>query len=442
MIEAKAVAAKAAEVGLAIEAVDALGKAFRIDRLEVLEETLGEISRPRTLTGSLAFYQAWKDLVESSIDSERYDDAARLAKAASKAVRKTRDKVLARQAKELEEFAVALAKEFKKVTPFITRLVDDSNDAEAHREVAVFLCLHKRDWEQGLPEAAKDPSTPLGEVAEKDLESPSTSLEIVDVGTAWHELGKAYKDVPRVSCYIRAVKWLEAGLTGLPTLAREGVTKRLAKIYKEEPSLRPVVGLDRFKVLTLKSAWSRRYTTRSLDSLTISRSGDAISFKNRTKSSGSALVAETTKLNGDFEAAFELYGGKGIGLIHSEGHRVRRVYPTGKGWQRVRLARVDGKVECQINGREVKKQKPESRFLPDAEDKMSSNLFIALASSQECRIRNFTLRADLEAEEQEVDLDSILDRLRRGRGDDDDDDDDDDDTGRGRTGRNGSGRRR
>ena len=164
--------------------------------------------------------------------------------------------------------------------------------------------------------------------------------------------------------------------------------------------------------------------------MTLSRSGDALRVKNTIPSSGMALLSEKTPLNGDFSASLEVYGGKTLGLVSSNLRDVKLEVKLAKGWQRIRVDRQDGKIVFLINGRQVTPQKG-SRWIPTIPQNLGGFFFVSLGSGQECRLRNFELRADLEAADENA-LDDWWKKLRG------DGDDDDGRRGRGRSGRNDS----
>ena len=230
--ESRTIAAKAADLETALGAIDRLDSLFNIDRLAITEETLASFPRPRSLVGVIGLHKAWQGLIDHAISSEDYPAATRIAATAHKLIRKTRDKVLTREAKEREEFTESLEREYEKVSPSLQRLLDNPEDAAAQEKVAVFLCLHKREWTGGLAVAVKNPSTPLGAVAQRDLENPRIAAAQVAVGIEWQELADGYKNVPRISCLQRAVRWFDSALVSLGQITRSDVEKRLAAIYK------------------------------------------------------------------------------------------------------------------------------------------------------------------------------------------------------------------
>jgi len=434
--EARSIAASIADLGTARSAIARLTRDFRVDRVALTEETLLDVPRVRKSADVAALHDAWQDLVDRAVEEDDYETAERLAESAYKSMRKCGDKALSREAKDRIKVIETIGEAYQEVAKFLAELIDDPDATEAQREVAQFLCLYKRDWDEGLALAVAGGDGPLKSAAQLDAASPKAPLGQVDVGNAWADLGKTYKDdVPREGCYERAVLWFERALLALGKVASLDVEKRLASIYKEFPNLRVPLRISDFDILTYKfESWRSKWKKQPTSSVDFSRSGDALRVKNTTGSSNMALATKD-ELKGDFKASLEVYGAKTVGIITAELYNMRRKVQLGRGWQRVKVERTSGKVTFTVNNREVK---PDAGGLtsPTGPEGMAGRLYLGLSSGGECRIRNLRLWFDPEAEESE----SIEDWWRGGRGRGgrgDDDDDDDDNSGRGR----GGGRR-
>lgn len=236
--ESSRIAAAAGDLSLALDAANDLWKRFDVNLLDlkcaVLEqaqEAAAKSSRNREIAQqALLFF-------DRSLMNEDYKVADRLLKAARSAAAKSDSKtVLERAATATAEKLKLLRGEFEKVRSAARTLEDKPDDAEANRRLGLFRCIHKGDWEGGLPLLAKGDEKTLSALAEKDLEDPNEVAAQVKLGDGWYDLASKTKTDPkaRAAWMRRAQQWYEDasgnGIEKLPMTDQARVQKRLLQM--------------------------------------------------------------------------------------------------------------------------------------------------------------------------------------------------------------------
>src|SRR5262249_16754416 len=137
---------------------------------------------------------------------------------------------LATTAKKKAEEVAVLVKEQQRVKPFVQKLKDSPDDAEANGEVGKYLCLARGLWQKGLPLLARGKDQKLKELAQKDLARPKATKAKVTLGNAWWELAEKEKPPAQHRLQERAAFWYEKALPDLTGLSRTRLEKRLETV--------------------------------------------------------------------------------------------------------------------------------------------------------------------------------------------------------------------
>jgi hypothetical protein len=228
--EAGDFAAKAGDLTLALQVVDAATRVFAIPPLE-MKVPIIDIAAKSPSTIPKALVDAVLGAVDDAVRIDDYLSAARLLRLASTAADRpggaTLSAIVTARSKEIE----AIRKAFESIEADVALLKSKPDDAAVSMRIGRFYCLSKGDWDTGLTFLARGDDAKLKEAAEKDLANPKQSAARVAVGDLWWDLGEALTGVERTEARLRACGWykLAPELTGL-TKAR--VDKRLQEMAK------------------------------------------------------------------------------------------------------------------------------------------------------------------------------------------------------------------
>jgi outer membrane protein assembly factor BamB len=230
-------AARSADLPLAVQAIDELGRIYVVDvaalRAEALATAVAAVPSPeaaRTVVdGGLA-------LADEAVEADHYEQAARLARSAEAAARKTKDLPLILTVQKYQRGVEAARQQFARLQPLADRLRKDPDDPEANLEVGKYLSLLKGEWQRGLFLLAQGNDPALRRLAQRDLAQPDTTAERIEMGDAWWQQADKEKDQARVYLRQRAVYWYEQALAGADDLVRGRLEERIAAVPR--PRLR------------------------------------------------------------------------------------------------------------------------------------------------------------------------------------------------------------
>ena len=142
-------------------------------------------------------------LFEQLIDTDRFDEAGDLTRTLGTAL-KTQVFNAKREIGSLADRANLLARKFKQIQNDFEVLAKNPLDEQANGNIGEFYCLHKKDFERGLPYLANGLASPLQKLAQDELllkkqePTPDQQLEIAD---RWWALAddKKHKDFQKVA---------------------------------------------------------------------------------------------------------------------------------------------------------------------------------------------------------------------------------------------------
>lgn len=243
--EAANVAARSGNPRTAMEALEAMGKAFKVDGLALKEASLAKLEstviRPED---AHALAEAYLTAVDEAAAQERWESAQKSAQGAMAAAKRSKDVTLllktdARTKGVSEEKAArdraAKAEEGLRTHP---------EDPALNRERGEYLCFVKGDWGQGLPRLAKGSDPVLRALAARDLAAPGDLARRVEIADGWWDLAEREKvSARRVQLQKRAVTWYQAGLPEATGLLKVKLEKRIAQVVppaKAEPKVAPL----------------------------------------------------------------------------------------------------------------------------------------------------------------------------------------------------------
>lgn len=229
--EARDLAARGGDVGLALEAAAALGRTFAVNAGEMTAGTLESADRGR-IAPARTIADAATDAADAAMDADDYALAERLLKLAGAAANRAGSAALvsgvARQVKELD----ATRKAFAALEPDRKTLQTNPNDPAANGRVGRFFCFAKGDWDAGLPYLVKGDDEKLKAAAELDLSGPVGAADRAALADRWFELSTGLTGAERAGARLRAVQWYVEALPDLTGLPKTRVEKRLVEIEK------------------------------------------------------------------------------------------------------------------------------------------------------------------------------------------------------------------
>lgn len=243
-------AAKQGEYPVVLEATTKLLAAYRLDSLierRKMLESLGEHIKKESLD---AFRKDTEQTVEQAIAGDDYKTAAiasdALVKATRRALAKEREPtnnsepgkkkaktddpaiVEIKRVTQLHEDVLERKRAFEKVNAAKETLKQTPDDPQANQDLGEYLCLHKGDWNGGLPFLAKSADVKLKFMAGIDVANPRDPQQMLDLGDLYWDLGEKKDNLPQMWLTLRAVYWYRQSVTAVPpTLARARAEKRM-----------------------------------------------------------------------------------------------------------------------------------------------------------------------------------------------------------------------
>jgi hypothetical protein len=217
---AKQRAIDATDTEAALEAVEAAGKRFEINLLELKAETLTALAagkmpvEPRKFLGTQVMAAG-----EEALAADDYAVAERLLALAQTQFRQAHDSALAKQAAQ----RVAEAKQRKEAYAPIQQACDvlatKPDDPQANLAVGKHYCFVKGDWTKGLPCLARagDADPVLSKIAAAELAGPKLPAERLALADGWWNAAESVGPDVQEPLRRRAAaqyKTLVANLTG------------------------------------------------------------------------------------------------------------------------------------------------------------------------------------------------------------------------------------
>jgi formylglycine-generating enzyme required for sulfatase activity/S1-C subfamily serine protease len=239
LAEARRLAIDVGETRLLESAIAALARDFETDEFEDLadgwEETLKKL-RPTAVNKSIAERALAK--VDEAAANDDFDHAARLAKIALDAARKSKDGATVKQATEREKTLASEKQQWQLLQTTAAKLRDDPDDPVANLAMGRHLCFAAGDWEQGLPMLAKGSDAILKDLAVKTAAAAGQPEAHVELGDAWftaaeNAKGSAKSDLQQGARYCYTI-----ALPSATGLAKVKIEKRLKDLGEPATTVR------------------------------------------------------------------------------------------------------------------------------------------------------------------------------------------------------------
>lgn len=234
--EASELAVDAANPDLVERAIDMLSRRFAITPLEALALALTEMAAsPHPADANRAIAEAALARIDEAQEVEDYDDAKRLADAASTAARKAKDPALMKRTVEASKTLAAARRQWEAWEKAQETLTKNSDDPDANLAAGRYLCFVQGAWEQGLVHLTKGSDESLKELASASVKSADEPAAQVELGDAWFAALEKAKGKDKGDLSIGAAYWYKRAEPGLSGLSKAKVEKRLAELGGEVP---------------------------------------------------------------------------------------------------------------------------------------------------------------------------------------------------------------
>jgi WD40 repeat protein len=235
-------AVQAGDPKLALGAIDKLATYFEVPAFDLKADALAKLApNVPTKEPSKALTEMTLDLITEALEADNYDAAVALGKVATEAAKRSQVVALVTSvAKRSEEIAVAREK-FSKLQPYVDRLKQDPNDAEANLKLGEYFGLIKGKWDRALPLLARSKSEPLADLARQDLANPKEARDQLALADAWWDHAAKQPEATQLRLQERAVYWYDKALPGLKGLSYTKAQKRIEQVEARTQGTRPAV---------------------------------------------------------------------------------------------------------------------------------------------------------------------------------------------------------
>jgi WD40 repeat protein len=253
--QAAELAARAGDMDTALQALEQLAKEFEVNAAPLKADVLA--SAVQQASGKEAHQELAETalrFIKEAVDVDDLETAGRLAKVAEEAATQAKSLALLSNVRKRHEEVKLLQKEQERVKPFLQKLKDKEDDAEANGEVGKYYCLLRGLWGKGLPLLAKGPDGELKTLAHKDLGNPKATKAQVALGDGWWDLSEKEKPPGKWRLQERAAHWYEQALPDLTGLAKIRLEKRVEEVRAHSP------GAEKEPVIKVAVGEIRKFT--------------------------------------------------------------------------------------------------------------------------------------------------------------------------------------
>ncbi len=226
--EARDLAAKANETGLALAIVDEINRVYDVDALLLKADVLGlAVAAATEKETGLQLVETIRPLLAEAIELDHYKAAYQFGDALVAAAKKAKSPSLVLELQKRVEEIKGIEKSFGKVQGYLDRVQKDPKDAEAQRELGKYFAYQKKRWEKALPYFARSADVGLEPLARQDLKDPKDVKDQAGLGDAWWDLADMHKDSAKLAMQMRAMYWYDKALPALSGINRTKALKRV-----------------------------------------------------------------------------------------------------------------------------------------------------------------------------------------------------------------------
>lgn len=238
-LAAHELAAKAGDVGTALQAAEELAQDFQVppDKLRQMKVATLTTAANAEKAGP-ENYQTVVDsallLLEDTLAADDFPASLALLSAADRAAIQLRNVPLVAAVRKRLAEVQALQKEFARWEPFARKLTTNPDDPAANAEMGFYYALIKGDWEKGLPLLARG-QTRTAQIAKAEL-GVKTPVQLVQIAGEWYDHARQLKELPRVHALLHAYRlYLQTLASADKQEDRTALEDRLQTISKALP---------------------------------------------------------------------------------------------------------------------------------------------------------------------------------------------------------------
>lgn len=233
--EARDLAAGAGDVGVALQSIRGLAKAFEVDAAGMRVEAIAAAARAAAPAQTPAVAEA--ALAEAARCAARNDTATvdRLAAVAEAAAAASKEKDLAadRVRARLESIRGHRGRA-DRLRALRAALDDRPDDPDLNAEAGQVLCFSIGDWDDGLPLLAKGSDVRLADLARRDLGAAhAPAITRVALGHDWWDAAAGRQGVAKILCQERAAYWYRTALGDFDGARRAHLDARVQQAKAE-----------------------------------------------------------------------------------------------------------------------------------------------------------------------------------------------------------------
>jgi len=232
---ARELAANAAEIGLAFDAMDLLEGHFDFDAAPVRMATLGAaVKAPVPAKQKRDVVAAGIDMIDRLMVEDEYDTAGKLALPLLKLAREANYRELTNALVSRRKRAAELYTAFQKAEAALAVLEKEPENGEANLTVGKFYLIAKRDWSRALPFLAKGSDEQLAAAARAEMRKPLTTEQEHQLANAWWNIAtnESNEQAQRL-IQTRSMHWYQRADSGLTGLAKAKARKRIKQVLAQ-----------------------------------------------------------------------------------------------------------------------------------------------------------------------------------------------------------------
>lgn len=228
------------DVGLMLQAIDALGRQFEIDLFPVRVAALVQFAKDTPEGPALkGLVEAADRTIAQALADNRYDLAMELAEEVYRLGQKPQAKAYRKQTYDRRNEVKKLRDRWQAIQQTMAAVKTKPDDPEANLAAGRWCCFEKGDWRQGLPHLAKGNDDTLKALAVQELTSPPREpADQVKLADAWLQLAQSMDGRSKDEVARHAGAWYrQAELNGASGLLATKITKELKEIARLGPPI-------------------------------------------------------------------------------------------------------------------------------------------------------------------------------------------------------------
>jgi WD40 repeat protein len=239
--EARDLAAKANETGLALSIVDELSRNYDVDALLLKADVLGlAVAAATDKETGLALVDTIRPLLAEAIDQDHYKAAHQLGEAIVNAAKKSSKLSLVLELQKRVEEIKGIEKGFGRVQGYLDRVQKNPDDGEANLELGKYFGYQKKRWDKALKYFASCDNDAIKQLSRRDLQDLKDAKDQLALADGWWEQAGKEKDPAKLAIQLRAMFWYDKVLPTLSGLNRTKAQKRI-DIVQDQLAGTPVV---------------------------------------------------------------------------------------------------------------------------------------------------------------------------------------------------------